>query len=223
MKLPFDKVYMLHLAENENRLKFMVNQFKHHGISKQVEIWWTCKRDISIEIGNNIKTLHTNHYDWYQRNEESKNVYGGVFNCAFEHYTIIKQAYLRGFNSILIIEDNCEFIKDKKLFKDIFDNIPEDYDIIKYYSGIFYENDNDDNIINKYYNRYNFVNGNTTCYALKRNGMKLVIDQYNKCFEPSDIVLDKAMDYNSDKKVHSYSVNKLVNHTGGFRSNIYYH
>ena len=54
MKLPFDKVYMLHLAENENRLNFMVNQFKHHGISKQVEIWWTCKRDISIEIGNNM-------------------------------------------------------------------------------------------------------------------------------------------------------------------------
>ena len=74
MKLPFDKVYMLHLAENENRLNFMVNQFKHHGISKQVEIWWTCKRDISIEIRNNIKTLHTNHYDWYQGKKKKKNV-----------------------------------------------------------------------------------------------------------------------------------------------------
>ena len=105
MKLPFDKVYMLHLAENENRLNFMVDQFKHHGISKQVEIWWTCKRDISIEIGNKLNSLHTEQYDWYQGNEESKGVYGGVFNCAFEHYTIIKQAYLRGFESILIIED----------------------------------------------------------------------------------------------------------------------
>ena len=53
--------------------------------------------------------------------------------------------------------------------------------------------------------------------------MKLVIDQYNKCFEPADIGLDKAMDYNSGKKVHSYSVNKLVNYVEGFRSNIYYH
>lgn len=223
MKLPFDKVYMLHLAENENRLNFMVEQFKHHGISKQVEIWWTCKRDISVEIGNNLNSLHTDAYDWYKGNEKTKGVYGGVFNFAFEHYTIIKQAYLRGFESILIIEDDCEFIKDKKLFKDIFDNIPEDYDIIKYHNGVFYENDNDDNIINKYYNRCNFAKGNTTCYALKRRGMELVINQYNKCFEPSDIVLDKAMDYNSCKEVNSYAVNKLVNYVEGFISNIYYH
>ena len=71
MKLPFDKVYMLHLAENENRLNFMTKQFKHHGISKQVEIWWTCKRDISVEIGNILNSLHTDTYDWYQGNEEA--------------------------------------------------------------------------------------------------------------------------------------------------------
>ena len=132
MKLPFDKIYCLHLSEDKERENQIKKQFKFLGITKQVDIWWTCKRDISNKIGKMITSLHTKFYNTYSKNNNK--LYGNVFNCSFEHYSIIKQAYMRGFNNILIIEDDVVFNRDKEKIQYIMNNIPDDYDIIKFFN-----------------------------------------------------------------------------------------
>ena len=108
MKLSFDEVYCLHVAENSDKYNLMMSEYERVDIKDQVKIWWTVKRKISTQIGNSIDTLHSIYYDNIKR--ANKNVYGAVFNCALEHYTIVKQAYLRGLNTILVLEDDIKFI-----------------------------------------------------------------------------------------------------------------
>lgn len=194
MKLPFDKCYCLHLVEATDRYDNCVNQFNKLGILNQVDFWWTCKRSISTKVGNFLTELHTPFYNGiYKCNE---NVYSGVFNCSLEHYTIVKQSYLRGYNSILIIEDDIFFNEDINYIEDIFNNLPEDYDVIKFYSMYVFNNyyiDQQNKIshVNKHFTNNIFGICSTKMYALSRNGMKMLIEKYDEAFNPSDIVLDR--------------------------------
>jgi len=190
MKLPFDKIYCLHLSEDKDREIQIKKEFRFLGITKQVEIWWTCKRNISNKIGKLLSTLHTAFYNEYSEGNDS--LYGNVFNCSFEHYSIIKQAYLRGFKNILIIEDDILFNRDKEKIKYILNNIPSDYDIIKFFNEF----------TNDLYNNkpIQFINDKTDlkpytisslCYAISRNGMKIYIEEMDKKFRIADVILDE--------------------------------
>lgn len=200
MKLPFDEIYCLHLAEDTIRYNNIKQEFKKIGIEDQVKIWWTCKRPISTFCGNNITSLKTLYYDSIYNNS-NKNVYGNVFNCSFEHYTIIKQAYNRGLNSILILEDDIKFTNDINTVKNVFDNMPKDYDIIKFYNsytpeGWLINNKFNDIYVNPEYNTNLYTNCcSTLCYALSKNGMKQMINMYDKKFVPADVVFDNFRDF----------------------------
>lgn len=205
MTLPFDKIYCIHLAESKDRYNNLMNQFTKLNIQDQVDIWWTCKRDISKVIGNELKTLHTSYYDKLLKQNED--IYSGVFNCSFEHYTIVKQAYLRGFQSILIMEDDIIFHEDLDYINQIFNKIPNDYDVIKFYNafsnGVWFstnfviQSDITQPINYILCNDDCFYNS-TLCYALSKRGMKLLLDEYDKNFVPSDIALNniKSFDLN---------------------------
>ena len=176
MKLPFDKIYCLHLADDTERYEQCICEFKRIGILDQVEFWWTCKRNISNEVGLTIPTLIDQTYeDWLSKNLISrKELAGNVFNCAFEHYTIVKTSYQRGFNHILIIEDDIRFIDNLKLIEDTFSNLPEDYDILKLhdsegsaYEDWYWDGPSDKQVFRK---ENNFAHS-TLCYALSNKGM----------------------------------------------------
>jgi GR25 family glycosyltransferase involved in LPS biosynthesis len=190
MILPFDKIYCLHLAEDKEKLNHLNKELEKLGIKNQVEIWWTCKKPISTIIGNSINTLKTLYYE--KMKNYKPNVYAGVFNCAFEHYTIIKQSYLRGFDSILIIEDDITFIDDIKKIEEVFNSIPSNYDLIKYHSTEVAIIESSI-CINKYYYTNCFGVCSTKCYALSRKGMEKVIRYYESSFECADVVLNKLM------------------------------
>lgn len=204
MKLPFDKIYCLHLSEDKERENQIKKQFKFLGITKQVDIWWTCKRNISNKIGKMITSLHTKFYNKYSKNNNS--LYGNVFNCSFEHYSIIKQAYMRGFNNILIIEDDVVFNKDKETIQYIMNNIPDDYDIIKFFNEVTNTSYDDKPV--------QFINDKTDlkpykisslCYAISRNGMKIYIEEMDKNFRIADLILE---DLKCDENVNFYCLSK---------------
>ena len=208
-KLPFDKIYCLHMAENEIRYQNMMSEFDRLNIKDQVEIWWTCKRKISSKIGDYLESLHSIFYNYKRKHNED--LYGGVFNCSFEHYTIIKQAYIRGFNSILIFEDDITFNKHISVEEiyNIFNSIPDDYDIIKFYNEnldkskildeVTYISNNEQNIYN-----YSL---SSLCYALSRNGMKKYIEKMDDKFEIADRILDTLK---NDKEVKYYTLSNNV-------------
>ena len=185
MLTKFDKIYVIHLAERPYRYESMMTEFQNIGIEEKVEVWWTCKREISNQIGDNIKTLRTSFYE--QKRQLCENVYGSVFNCSLEHYTIIKQAYLRGFESILIMEDDISFIKDKSFFEKCVELMPHDYDIVKFHNTRAINRDID----TIKYIKSNFYVHSTLCYALSRRGMQLLIEEYDNFFAASDVVIER--------------------------------
>lgn len=221
LKLPFDKIYVLHLAECDYRYYRIMTELEKIGIRDQVEIWWTCKRfeKENNKIKDTFLSLRTDFYDEVDR-------YPSVFNCALEHYTIIKQAYLRGFENIMIMEDDLYFFNKINL-ENIFNNLPKDADIIKYYSIVWDEAINMEEEYNQILNNfYDFFikklknNVNETffkvnniethfagCYSLNRKGMKYIINQHEKNgLQISDITLQC-----NNNMVNIYTLNILKN------------
>lgn len=183
MKTSFDKIYVLHLATDTFRYKTLTYQFEQLGLD--YEIWWTSKRPFSTDIALKCfgDTIRTEFYDGY-----SQDVYGNVFNCTFEHYSIIKQAFERGFENILICEDDINFKANiKDYIEYVFNNLPENYSLIKYYCTDL--NDR------QFYQHFSRIDSNnpgwfrsTLCYALSRDGMQQYIDIVENNFCAADVI-----------------------------------
>lgn len=205
IKLPFDKVYCIHLAEDEKRHENIKNEFDRLGLSDQVEIWWTCKRSVSNDVAGEIDGLKTTFYGNMDREYPENNVLGSVFNCALEHYTIIKQAYIRGFNNVCVMEDDIKFICNEDRIKNVLDNIPGDYDLIKFWSTemLFRDNGNREDVFSLL--GEDEKAHSTLFYALSRNGMKRYIELMDEKFSPSDIPFNEF-----GKGYKRYQLNAVV-------------
>jgi GR25 family glycosyltransferase involved in LPS biosynthesis len=178
--LPFDKVYCLHLVEAENRLDHLKNEFSRLGILQDVEIWWSCKHPKVLEICNFLH--NTNQFYWNGLGN------GGAFNCTREHYQMVKTAYLRGYNSICIIEDDITFTDDVELIKRVFNSIPNDYDILRisYHirRGLIYPS-----IPELFIEDDTMRLWGTQMYALSRAGMKYYIEYVDNNYCVADAPL----------------------------------
>lgn len=192
MKLPFDKCYCLHIVESSERYDNIKTQLNKLGIEDQVEIWWTTKRPLSTKIGEMITTLHTEAYDKI-RDGWNKDLYGAVYNVSLEFYTMIKQAYLRGFETILFMEDDIQFI-DGYDYEYLFSHLPNDWDIIRF--GFMAHHD--EKLRNhKLYNECNdlllkiddICFGGMQLVAFNRKAMKFYINYMDEKFEYADAPL----------------------------------
>ena len=199
MKLPFEKIYCLHILDAKERYDSVIKECEQIELENEVNFWYTCKKPINLTIGNNIDTLRTDYYN--KKAEINEYTYGTVFDCAYNHYSIIKQAYMRGINSILIFEDDILF-NNIRVLKDIINNIPNDYDVLKFHNHVY---DKRNLIVNncffelidnpdKYYH-------STLCYALSRKGMEAVINEYESNFAAADVVLNNIT---SNKDIKFY-------------------
>lgn len=210
-----DKIYFLHLSDRYDREKWMNQQIQKIGFPKdKVNIWWTCRRNISNEIYKNV--VHDNlNIENYIDKDICQNPYlgGGVFNCAFEHYTIIRTSYERGFEHILIFEDDAEFFVNLDTFKYFISKLPDNYICCKFFNQTFTKNKKYNNIkydlpynlenIKEPYSLINNINKknisyfkycSTISYMLNREGMKKVIEIYNKNFLVADHIF-RCLDY----------------------------
>lgn len=220
----FDKIYILHLSNNTDRYVHILNEFKRMNLSDKIDIWWTCKRNISIDIGNNLNSIHTRYYDDFKR--YNKDIYAAVFNCAFEHYTIIKTSYERGFNNIMIFEDDICFIENREYFDKCISLIPDNYKICKLYHtnnslNICTDFSKSENLFKKCNNHNKYLTSlSTAAYCLNRIGMELMINSYHKNFTCADKVfenIDQNDIYINTKKI--IYINPLFE--SNIRANIY--
>ena len=194
MKLPFEEVYLLNLVERPDRLEKMRKQFDHLGWRDQVKevravIHPFC--DVIAKSFNQLKIGFLN----------SPN----AFSCTREHYTLIKSAYLRGVNSICVMEDDVSFNKSENLWTEYMYNLPYDWDILRICSLRGRpEEEKFETIPNL--NWANVFSGmwGTGCYALNRRGMEYMIKSIDSFMQPIDLPLYR---YESDSYIKHYLPN----------------
>lgn len=195
LKLPFDEIYCINLIEREDRYNKMIKIFNHLGITENVKFHRAVKHPFCDKISTFI------------RDNKLGEIWGNAFSCTREHYTIIKSAYLRGINTIMIIEDDCCFYKDIQELQKYFDNLPNDWDILRVncLRGSTEERHfNKPENINKLWDREFISTLGTGCYCLNRNGMKYMINYIDNRYDAIDIPLC----YYVNSKLNTYISNR---------------
>lgn len=170
--IPFDKCYCIHCVEDKEKYLSMIKEFDKLGILDSVEIRETSQRKYGENISKIFPHLRTKFYDSFL--EKNANIYSYVLNVSLAHYDIIKIAYESNLNSVLIMEDDIEFIDDINIIYNYFDNLPKDYDVVKFFC---YQKRSSDSYYIKDNKPFEW-NICVNCYALSRKGMKKLIEIY---------------------------------------------
>ena len=190
LKNKFDICYVLNLSSRPDKRKFMETQFNKMGFDNIYENNWY-HYHYATEFKYNELIA-----DAFNRSGKGKFTKPNEYDCARNHYAIVKECYDRGFNSVLIMEDDIKFIKDSKLFIKFIDNIPDDYDVLQF--GAFTVDPKVLDILNKfnkniYWTTHRYVHTwNCSMYALSRKGMQYYLAFMNKFFWVADGPLYKA-------------------------------
>ena len=186
MKLPFSETWLINLVERPDRYEKMKKQFDYFK--------W------------DVKEHRTVIHPWCEDIINVFNTTGkgflkdpNAFSCTREHYTLIKSAYLRGLDSICIIEDDVSFNKNISVWEEYLNNLPEDWDILRICS-----------LRGDYEQKYTkghiwcpVKNGmwGTCCYALNRKGMEYMMKSIEQYMQPIDLPL---YNYTSDYNIKHY-------------------
>lgn len=170
MQLPVDEIYLLNLVENQKKYERMRERIKYMGFD--VKDFRVVKHPISDVIAQNVPNMYGI-------------ANGGVFNCTREEYTIIKSAYLRGLNNVGIIEDDASFLRDKQVWADHFNNLPEDWDVLRVNSlrGGYEESYTN---TNAYWTKQQNTLFGTGFYILNRKAMEYMIKCIDAKYQPID-------------------------------------
>lgn len=117
------------------------------------------------------------------------------FDCARNHYKMVKTAYDLGYKNILIMEDDIMFYKNEDYFINALDNIPDDYDILMF--GGFTTDPKIIDLMNNNSSEYWIKNTevgiwNNSMYMLSRKGMEYYIAFMDKFLWVADGPLYKA-------------------------------
>ena len=184
----FDAIYCISLADNISRRDDLKKELSRVGILNLNIFHWkiTVKNELYKYIWNN-PSLKANKW-WFHLT--------GTLNCTLEHYAVYKECLALGYKRVLILEDDVVFLKDIKEIQKAIDNIPQNYDILKfnsYFSGTEEEIQKviNDNKINDYYFDYSSLQQiSAACYAVSSKAM-IILSKYQETFyQPSDAILN---------------------------------
>ena len=197
----FDKIYVIHCAENSERMKNIEYQIKENNLD--LEIFWACYQPHSYICANALIFANKG------RNFEN----GSEFNLTRNFYNIIKTSYLRGFEHILIFEDDFSLMKND-ILNDFIEHIPEDFDIIQF--SLLFKKDmyNIDDYQKEYENGKYFFKApfgawSNNGLALSRKGMKYFIDKIDEEFVAADYV---AFESSNNYDFYGKTINSNLNH-----------
>lgn len=163
----FDAIYCIHYIPYKDRWEYIQNELKRVGILNNNKFHWKFTYDSPFQ--EDI----INYHDHANKSKPY------IALVAYHHYCCIKEAYELGYNNILIMENDIEFLKDITKLNRYINNIPN-YDICCF-DWLF----NNINLIklHKIPNNDRFLefSGSSqlftaACYALSRRGMKYIID-----------------------------------------------
>lgn len=183
----FDHIYLLTLSHRKDRQYGILTQLKELGYDenniehiKKFSIIYTTSWPYNIVIANAINQ-HFNRYSFTKPNE---------YDCTRNHYNIIKTAYDLGYEKILIMEDDLQWLKPRML-NNFLTNFPEDYSMVQM-SG-YSSNTELSDICTQQMNGGVFFfpyMGNIWCtalYAVSRTGMEHYMHSVEQCCTVADM------------------------------------
>lgn len=176
MNLPFERNYCLNISKSKDRREHMKKMFHDCDLENIIFTEYT---DLDFLKNNKHRNMlcenlcNMFNYNCKDINMEVVNMIINNLSCLLNHYQIIKYNYDCNVESICVFEDDVS-ITDINLFKRYLNNLPEDYDIIRYGILDWYDFTNDKNLYNKKSDNDNIVGAQ--CYAMNKNGMKCFID-----------------------------------------------
>lgn len=186
--LPFTESYLISLVSRPDRYNVMRNQIDKFGWD--IKDHRTVKHPCCNEIFNRgVGCLNT----------------PNSFACTWEHYTLIKSAYIRGIDTICILEDDVSFYQDISVWEDYMTSLPDDWDILRIccHRGRT-EQDYFLECPDKKWDREFIRIWGTGCYALNRKGMDYMIRSIDNKLQPIDGPL---FDVLSHPEIKSYLPN----------------
>lgn len=195
LKEKFGNIYVLTMSNRHDRQQHIIHQLEQIGLQD--------KNDINIIYAtpfpyNNIIA------DAFNATNKGKFTKPNEFDCARNHYGMVKRSYDLWHNRCLIIEDDILFINDESIWDKYINAIPDDFDILQF--GGFTVDPN----VTKYlgedkipWTKHKDVGlWNCSMYALSRKGMEYYIRFMNKIFWVADGPLYKAPI--NDKIINTY-------------------
>ena len=193
-KLPFEETWLVSLAERPDRYNTMRERIDKLGWDvKDFRVVMHPSSDfIAKKLGSDLGGIGFSIQN------------GNIFNCAREQYTIVKSAYLRGVETLAILEDDASFLNSPVAWEEYLNNLPADWDILRFNTlrGKDVEIYCQSRPTEKYWVKqpmYNMVFG-AAFYVMNRKGMKYLIDSTDKIFQP----LDNALAFLNDDNINMY-------------------
>lgn len=184
----FDDIVILHCVENKEREQEVMKTMNQLDITNY-RFYETVKCPLVNKIlYNAMPNLHTDFYE-----KLSTSAQAGCFDCAYNWYKIVKIAFTKGLNTLLVFEDDALLNTSKEEADELINKIPDDFDIIKGSYCISHLNDELYNIINgelswhKYKNEFNMYHSGMIGFS--RKGMAYYIYIMEKYFIPADMPL----------------------------------
>lgn len=200
LKSKFDICYVLNLSTRADKRAFMESQFDKLGFDNIYNNDWMYYHFATPFPYNNIIA---NAFNATKKGQFTK---ANEYDCARNHYSIVKECYDRGFEHILVMEDDIKFINNIDLFINFLNTIPDDYDVLQF--GGFTVDKRINDILDLYdkgiywSTHKDVAVWNASMYALSRKGMQYYISFMNKFFWVADGPLYKAPI--NDKIINTY-------------------
>ena len=121
----FDKVYILSLVNRKDRRVCLDRQLYTFGISPYINHFIEYYYGTTFPYNDIIAQTfnQTNKGRFTKPNE---------YDCARNHYSIVKICYELGYEHCLIMEDDILFLKDVDKIVDYIKEIPSDFDVVQF-------------------------------------------------------------------------------------------
>lgn len=171
----FDQIYILTLSNRKDRRALIERQLLEMGFPQpdcdaRIRYWYATPFPFNGLIANA-----------FNKSGCGKFTKANEYDCARNHYSIIKTAYDIGLEHVLVLEDDILFLKDTELFSDFIKTMPDDYDICQ--MGGFTANPGILKYIlndKRWFKHKDVGLWNSSAYALSRRGMEFYLTYMDK-------------------------------------------
>lgn len=198
LKNKFDAVVILNLSTRKDRRRMLESQFEKLGLPKP----------------NTTEFIRYNFTTPFQYNELIASAFvqskcgkftkPNEYDCARNHYNIVRSSYDFGYEHVLILEDDILFLNDSDKIIEYLNEMPDDYDIIQFggftvdREWLDYKKSTEDLWV-----RHKKAGiWNCSMYALSRRGMEFYMAYMNKKFCVADMPVFAAPAY--DNLINTY-------------------